>query len=71
VDILYPPWSAVEARKKNTPTNGSVEFPKVTLETRTLLSQSQTYTKPSTFVKYVIELVCTANLITYLKFAEG
>ena len=31
----------------------------------------KTYTKPSTFVKYMIELVCAANPITYSKFAEG
>jgi len=40
------------------------------LETRTLFSCSQNYTKPSTSVKYVIKLVGAENPITNSKFVE-
>ena len=41
-----------------------------TLETRTLLSGSQTYTKPSALVKYVIKFGSAANPIANSKLVE-
>jgi hypothetical protein len=47
-----------------------VEIEKHTLRTRTLLVARKIYTKPSTFVKYAIKLVGTANPVTNSKFVE-
>ena len=63
-------FDCVQTEKKNSKQIHQVTLCHTLRRQEPFLVAHKTYTKPSTFVKYVIKLVGTANPIADSKFAE-